>query len=75
MTQWEYRIITLITEAGKDQTGHHETTKERNQRVERSLSEMGKDGWELVMLVPTALKGAYSDPWMYDAIFKRPCED
>jgi uncharacterized protein DUF4177 len=75
MAKWEYRVITIITESEKDKSGHRETAKERDDRIENRLSEMGADGWELVNFVPVALPTRPANPWIHHAIFKRQAKD
>ncbi len=71
MAQWEYRFIRVKTELERENT-NFETFAERDQRIERTFSEMGKDGWELVSFLPLAGLAAHRNSWMYHAVFKRP---
>ncbi len=75
MIRWEYRLITIVTEMEKRNEDPRETPKERDQRIENSLSDMGSEGWELVALMPAAHIVRTVNPWMYHAVFKRPVED
>jgi hypothetical protein len=75
MTRWEYHLITLFIDAQKGQDGRHETPRERDKRIEETLSALGEDRWELVSFVPVALHTSPANPWAYHAIFKRAKKD
>jgi hypothetical protein len=72
MPKWEYRVLTIDIESQKHKDGRHETEKERDNRIENSLGEMGKDGWELVSFVPAVVIVKSINPWLYHAVLKRP---
>lgn len=74
MLHWEYRVTSITIDLGKDANGRHETSIERDERIGRILGDLGKDGWELVALVPDVL-AQMSIPWRYQAFFKRPSND
>jgi hypothetical protein len=73
--KWEYRLITIATEMEKHKQSPRETPKERDQRIENSLSDMGSEGWELVALMPAAHIVRTINPWLYHAVFKRAKEE
>jgi hypothetical protein len=76
MTKWEYRVIPFFA-TGYDSD---ESAWERDQMVERFLSNIGKDGWEFVSFLPEVRPADdVSADWaastyMYHAIFKRQTE-
>ncbi len=88
---WEYRVITFNTEyeTMADALIRETITRTRISEpakscdIIRSRLEMeGKNGWELVALMPAYPSASPPDcqdipvanPWMYHAIFKRPKE-
>ena len=74
MPKWEYRSLRINTELDKGKE-HSESFQERDERIEASLAEMGKDGWELVGFLPLAGLAPHRNFWMYHAVFKRPAKD
>jgi hypothetical protein len=69
---WEYRSVRIDTELERERDVHFESFKERDERLQRFFSEMGKDGWELVGFLPLAGIGTSRNSWIYHAVFKRP---
>jgi hypothetical protein len=74
MTQWEYFSVRINTEFEGSKETHFETFKKRDQRIEHTFAEMGKDGWELVGFLPLAGLAPSRNSWICHAVFKRPSE-
>lgn len=62
---WEYRVITVRTLEDDDHFALHK----RNARIEKLLSEMGEQGWELVSFLPAYTPTRRTET--HHAIFKR----
>ena len=90
MISWQYRVITFNTEyetvadavvrEAVDDSKLTHSAAESNEIIQSRLNIMGKEGWELVCLLPAQptaqnWKGiSVANPWIYHAIFKRPKE-
>ena len=76
MQQWEYTTIGLRIvqrrERGSVFFSHHTVARNFDQGSETSLSEMGKQGWELVSVVPLSSGGGGPD--FAVGIMKRPMQ-
>jgi uncharacterized protein DUF4177 len=76
VTKWEYRVVPIFA-AGYDSD---ESAGKRDQEIENCLSNMGKEGWELISFLPEVRPpDVVSADWaastsMYHAIFKRLAE-
>jgi len=92
MLRWEYRAITFNTEyeTMADAVLREAVTGTPLSRpakscdiIQRRLAMEGKQGWELVSLMPAFPSTSPPDcqdisvanPWMYHAVFKRPVEE
>lgn len=90
MTVWQYRVITFNTEYEttadavlRDAVAGPTSYPVKSRDIIQFRLEMeGNDGWELVALMPAHPSTSPSNcqdisvanPWMYNAIFKRPKE-
>ncbi len=64
MTKWEYRIFTVKRK--------HSELWSQNVEYEKQLNQMGKDGWELITVVPLTGTGTIIGEQFY---LKRKIED
>jgi hypothetical protein len=89
MTTWQYRVITFNAEYEtvadavlREIVANDPKTSpvESNEIIQSRLEIMGRDGWELVSLLPAQPTAqnwrgiSAANPWMYHAVFKRPTE-
>lgn len=69
MTKWEYKVVDLIREIGKEETGVEASRHWlRAMDLEAVLNELGAQGWELVDINFLLHKGET----VVVGLFKRP---
>ena len=87
MNQWEYKIVTINTMHDPTILEWISGFQDGNAEVQELLDSLGREGWELVAFFPArpanqtgkipATKQevtAEANPWLYNAVFKRPPE-
>ena len=87
MTEWKYKVVTINTLRSPTTLDWIHGDDCGSEWIKAMLDSMGSDGWQLVALVPARpadyiwkhpVSGAESmiaaNPWLYNAIFKKPAE-
>lgn len=70
MQQWEYKIINVFVEGVIDAINNRRN-KNPLDKISIMINNLGKDGWELVNVVPYQM-GGYVFQYIFS--FKRPIE-
>jgi Domain of unknown function (DUF4177) len=66
MAEWEYKTLRI------DVSRQAMTTPAIIEKANQELADLGKEGWEMIGMVPVASAGAET-PWVF-CMFKRPKE-
>jgi hypothetical protein len=87
MNKWEYKIVTINTLHQPDAAEWLTDSEGGNRPLRELFDSMGNEGWELVAFYPArpvnqpwihpvskCESTLPADPWLYNAIFKRPPE-
>ena len=68
MTQWEYKTVSTVVQAGMAQRPGEGWAEAHARHFEDELNQLGTDGWEAVGGVSLVTNGNYT-PWV---LLKRP---